>query len=154
MAATIQLKGNTWTQMLSTELNALASATAVLQVTGTNPAFDNSAAVGGLWLWADFELDVTFASSPTAGKTVDLYLISLAQAGGTTYWDASITAVPTTLYIGSFPVRAVSTAQLIGFRSVPLPPQPLILLLNNGTDQAFPATGSKVYMNTYGLQSV
>lgn len=154
MGTTTKLQENAWTQMLSTELNSLSAGTAVLQATGTNAAFDNSAAIGGLWLFADFELDVTFGSSPTAGKTVDLYLISLAQAGGTTFWDANLTTLPSTLYIGSFPVRAVSTAQLIGFRGVPLPPQQLILLLLNNTDQAFPASGSKVYMNTYGLQNV
>jgi hypothetical protein len=138
--------------MLSTELNALAATTAVLQVTGTNAAFDNTGALNG-WLWGDFELQVTFASAPTANTTVDCYLIPLAQAGGTTFWDDSITALPLNLYIGSWPVRNVNTAQIIGFRGVPLPPQKFILLINNGTNQAFPATGSKVYFYSYALQN-
>jgi hypothetical protein len=146
VAGNILLKGNAWTQMLSTELNSLASVTAAAQSTGTNPAFDNST---GLWLWGDFELDVTFGSSPTAGKTVDLYLIPLAQAGGSTFWDANTTTLPSQLYIGSWPVRNVNTAQVIGFRGVPLPPQKFVLLLNNGTDQAFPASGTKVYFYSY-----
>ncbi len=151
MATNVKLVGNAWTQMLSTELNALASVTAVLQATGTNAAFDNST---GLWLFGDFELQVTFASSPTANSSVDCYLIPLSQAGGTTYWDDSITALPLNLYVGSWPVRAVTSAQIIGFRGVPLPPQKFILLINNGTNQAFPATGSKVYFYSYALQNV
>lgn len=140
--------------MLSTELNSLAAATAVLQATGTNAAFDNTAALGtGGFFWADVELQVTFGSAPTANKTVDVYLIPLSQAGGTTYWDSSLTALPSNLYVGSFPVRNVNTAQIIGLRGVPLPPQKFILLINNGTDQAFPASGSKVYIFPYGEQS-
>jgi len=151
MSTTTKLLDNTWTTMMTTELNALASATAVLQATGTNAAFDNAT---GLWLWADFELNVTFASSPTALTTVDLYLIRLGSAGGTTYWDSSLTALPGNLFIGSFPVRAVTSAQIIGFRNIPLPPAKFILLLYNGTNQAFPATGSTVKMDTYALQQV
>lgn len=146
MAGNILLKGNAWTQMLSTELNSLAAGVAVAQNTGTNTAFDNST---GLWLWGDFELQVTFGTAPAAGQTVDCYLIPLAQAGGTTYWDASITALPNNLYVGSWPVRNVNTAQIIGFRGVPLPPQKFILVINNGTNQAFPASGSKVYFYSY-----
>ena len=146
MPGNILLKTNTWTQMMSTELNSVAAATAVLQATGTNAAFDNST---GLWLWGDFELQVTFGAAPTANTTVDLYLIPLSQAGGTTYWDDSITALPLSLYIGSWPVRNVNSAQIIGFRGVPLPPQKFILILNNGTDQAFPSSGSKVYFYSY-----
>src|SRR4051812_21400076 len=132
MAGNIGLLRGTWTQMMSTELNALASVTAVLQATGTNAAFDNTAVLGtGSMFWGDFELNVTFGSAPTANKTVDLYLIPLAQATGTTYWDSSLTALPSALFVGSWTVRAVTTAQIIGFRGVPLPPQKFILLLNN-----------------------
>lgn len=142
----ILLKGNSWTQMLSSELNSLASSTAVLQATGTNAAFDNST---GLWLWGDFELQVTFGTGPTANSTVDCYLIPLASAGGTTYWDSSLTALPLNLYIGSWPVRNVTTAQIIGLRGVPLPPQKFVLLINNGTNQAFPSSGSIVTFYSY-----
>ena len=38
MGQSFLLKGNTWTQMMSTELNSVAAATAVLQATGTNAA--------------------------------------------------------------------------------------------------------------------
>lgn len=149
MAGVIKLNPGGWTQMMSTELNSLSNGVAVLQSTGTNAAYDNSS---NLYFWADFELDVTFGSAPTAGKTVDIYLIPLAQAGGTTYWDSDLSAVPGALFIGSFPVRNVNTAQIVGFRGVPIPPQKFIILLKNSTDQAFPASGSKLYMNTYGEQ--
>lgn len=149
MAGNILYRPNVWTQMLSTELNSLANATAVLQATGTNAAFDNSL---GNWLWGDFELQVTFGTAPTAGAQVDLYLMPLGSAGGTTYWDFVTTAVPPSLYIGSFVVRAVNTAQILGFRGVPLPPQKFILGLNNGSGQAFPASGSLVKFFSYGEQ--
>jgi hypothetical protein len=69
-----KLEAGSLTTMLTTELNALAAGSGVVQVVGTNAAFDNSA-VGNLYFWADFELDVTFAVAPTDDSAVELYLV-------------------------------------------------------------------------------
>jgi hypothetical protein len=149
MAGTIKLNPNAWTTMMTTELNSLAAATGVLQATGTNAAFDNST---GLWFWADFELNVTFGTGPTAGKTVDCYLIPLGSAGGTTFWDGSATIQQSPLYIGSWILRNITTAHILGFRGVPLPPQKFILSVLSNSDQAMAASGNTVKMYTYAEQ--
>lgn len=147
MAGNILQLGNAWTTMMTTELNSLAATTGVLQATGTNVAFDNSA---GNWFWGDFELTVTYAVAPTAGKTVDCYLIPLSSAGGTTYWDGSATIQQAPLYIGSWVVRNIATAHILGFRAErQLPPQKFILSIVNNADQAFSASGNTVKQYTY-----
>ena len=151
MAGNIGLLRGTWQTMMTTELNSLAAATGALQATGTNPAFDNTLALGtGLFLWADFELSVTYAVAPTAGKTVDLYLIPLASAGGTTYWDGSASIQQANLYVGSFILRNISTLHILGIRGIPLPPQKCIVSIVNNGDQALAASGNTVKMFPYG----
>lgn len=133
--------------MMTTELNSLAAATGALQSTGTNAAFDNSTAG---WFWGDFELNVTYGTAPTAGKTVDCYLIPLGSAGGTTFWDGSATIQQANLFIGSWVLRNINTAHILGFRGVPLPPQKFILSVVNNADQSMAASGNTVKFFSYG----
>jgi hypothetical protein len=150
MAGNITRRVGTWTQLLSTELNALANNAGGLQVVGTNAAFDNTT---GLWFWGDFEAIFTFGTAPTAGANLDLYLLPLCS-DGTTYADGAGGTTPTTVaahYKLSFPVRAVTTAQRVVVTDVPIPGgQFLVLLVNNTTGQALAATGHTVKMRPQG----
>jgi len=150
--ATIKWEAAAIQTLLSTELNSLANSAAAL---GT--AYDNGA---NLYVYATFELNVTFGSNPTANSTIDLYII--AAADGTNYSDAITGAsgtAPITSFVGGFPLRAVTTAQRVplgvGLRGpVFLPPVPIKLFVINRSGVAFPASGSTVKMVPYRYQSV
>jgi hypothetical protein len=147
--ATIQLgpyKGQV--SVMTTELNALASSTGK----AISAAIDNSALEQGD-LFDDLELTVTFASAPTAGSVVELYLLTSIDAG-TSYADGSTTVLPQgSLFVGGFAVRAVNTIQRMHLRGVALPPGLFKYLVQNTTNQAFPATGSTLERNPYQLLS-
>lgn len=155
MAGNIERRVGSWVQLLSTELNALANGAGALQATGTNPAFDNTAA-GNLFEKADFELDIaSLGAANTVATTCDLYILPLSQAGGTTYVDGAGGASPVTNlshYAGSFYVRAVSTAQNIALMDVPIPGEQFIVLLINNTGEAFGASGHTLKMRGQGTQ--
>lgn len=145
MAGNLTLRSSAWTQMLSTELNALANGSGALQATGTNAAFDNTN-VATLFTRMRLELDVTFGSAPTAGTTIDFYIVPLGQ-DGSNYWDGAGGATPVAplaQFIGKVAVRAITTIQRIGLRNIPLGYETFILLAVNNTGVAFPATGSLV----------
>lgn len=151
MAGNITRRFGAWTQLLSTELNSLASGSAALQSTGTNPAFDNTAA-GNLFFAADIELVATFGTGPTAG-TIDVYLLPLGSDSAT-YADGAGGASPVTSnaeYLCSFPVRAVTTAQRLVLSDVPIPGgQFIVELLNNGTGQSLAASGNTLKIRGQG----
>lgn len=136
--------------VLSTELNSLGATTGK----AISAALDNYvSAAPQLDLFADLELAVTFASAPTAGSVVEVYI--LPSIDGTVYPDGSTTVLPqSSLYVGGFAVRAVTTAQKLLVRGVAMPPGMFKVLVQNTTNQAFPASGSTVRMNTYQLQSL
>src|SRR5262252_1838582 len=148
MPGNITLRSPGWTQLMSTELNSLAAAAGALQSVGTNVAYDNSGNVSSCF-WADFELRVTFGTGPTAGTTVDLYLIPLSS-DGTNYVDGSATVQQVTLLVGSWVVRNVNTAQVLLLRNVPLPNDKFLVSVVNNTNQAFPASGSTVKVRSAG----
>jgi hypothetical protein len=134
-------------QMLSTELNALASGSGIVQVTGTNAAYDNSS---NLAFWGDFELNVTFGSAPAADASVELYLVPAFD--GTNYEttvDGASPLVDLNSLIGVFDLEAVTTAQRRVIRGVPLPPTLFKLYIKNTSGVVFPATGTVVRMSTY-----
>lgn len=128
----------TLANVLSTELDSLANGSA----TAAGTAYDNTT---NLDLWADFVLDVTFASNPTAGSTIDLYLIP--SVDGTNYADSAV--LPASYLVGSFVLRAVSTAQKVALLRVPLLPGKAKFAAVNNSGQAFPASGSTVKLRTY-----
>lgn len=136
---------------MSTELNALAS----LSGKAISAAIDNSDAVTQptLDLFADLELAVDFVTAPTAGTVVELYLLPSID-GGTTYPDGSASILPqTSLYVGGFAVRNTAAAQVMVMRGIALPPGSYKYLVQNTTNQPFPATGSTLRQNTYQLQT-
>lgn len=151
MAGNITRRVGSWTQLLSTELNSLASGSGALQSTGTNPAFDNTNA-SNLFFAADLELVVTFGTGPTAG-TIDVYLLPLGSDGAT-YADGAGGASPVTSnaeYLCSFPVRAVTTAQRLVLSDVPIPGEQFtVIIVNNGTGQALAASGNTLKIRGQG----
>jgi hypothetical protein len=136
---------------LSTELNALGAnsgkAISAAINNGANPA---TGWPGGM-LFADLELAVDFVTAPTAGTVVELYLLPSID-GGTTYPDGSTSIVPqSSLYVGGFAVRNTTAAQVMVIRGVALPPGYYKYLVQNTTNQAFPATGSTLRYATYAI---
>lgn len=133
--------------VMSTELNALAAATGK----AISSAIDNST---NLDLFDDLELAVDFVSAPTAGTVIEVYLLPSLD-GGTTYPDGDASILPqSSLFVGGFAVRAATAAQVMVLRGIALPPGWFKYLVQNTTNQAFPATGSVLQRNSYQLQSV
>lgn len=148
--ATIKQEAGSITTIASTELNSLANNGGAL-----GAEYDNAT---NLYLFGLFELNVTFGTNPTAGNTVDLYLIPAPD--GTNYDDATTGAsgaAPAPCYVGSFPVRAVTSAQKIplghGQALINLPPTKFKAFLLNKSGQAFPASGSTLKLIPHRYQS-
>jgi hypothetical protein len=134
--------------VMTTELNALAASTGK----GISAAIDNGT---NLDLFADVELNVTFGTAPTANTVIELYIVTTLETTDTNYSDGSTTVLPQgSLMVAGFQVRNVNTAQRMHARSVPLPPGRFKYLVQNTTNQAFPATGSTLRHNPYKMQSV
>ena len=126
--------------VLSTELNALANAGR--SAAGTE--IDNGA---NLDMFGVLELSATFGTAPSAGGYVEIYMVTATD--GTNYEDGSNTVDPGThKLIDRIPVRAVTTAQRLSGRLIPLLPEKTKFLLYNGSGQAFPASGSTLTLYT------
>lgn len=126
--------------VLTTELNALASAGR--SAAGTE--VDNGTNLDTL---GKFVLQVTFGTAPSAGGYVEIYMVTATD--GTNYEDGSDSVDPGThKLIDRIPVRAVTTAQRLSGRLIPLLPAKTKFLLYNGSGQAFPASGSTLTLYT------
>lgn len=149
--ATIKLEAGSQTSLLTTELNSLANSNA--SALGTE--YDNAT---NLYMFGLFELNVTFASNPTLGSTIDLYIVSAPD--GTNYDDATTGATlltPITSFAGGFPLRNVTTAQKVALGAITqilLPPTKFKIQVYNRSSQAFPASGSTVKFTPFRYQSV
>jgi hypothetical protein len=126
--------------VLSTELNALTNA-------GRSAAgveIDNGA---NLDVYGVLELQVTFGTAPSDGGYVEIYMVTAPD--GTNYEDGSNSVDPGAhKLIDRIPVRAVTTAQRLTGRMIPLLPEKTKFLLYNGSGQAFPASGSTLTLYT------
>ena len=126
--------------VLSTELKALAPggrSTAGAEV-------DNGV---NLDMFGVLELSVTFGTDSSAGGYVEIYMVTAPD--GTNYEDGSNTVDPGThKFIDRVPVRAVTTAQRLSGRLIPLLPEKTKFLIYNGSGQAFPASGSTLTLYT------
>lgn len=132
--------------VMSTDLNSLAdNARAISAAQGGDASAAN--------LLVDFELAVDFASAPTLDTTVDLYLVR--SADGTNYEDGDASNRPAAnAYVGGFQLLGTTAAQRLIVRDVPLPPGLWKAVIhNNGTGQAFPATGSTLKMRQHNYQN-
>lgn len=140
MAVTV----GTLSTLLSTELNSLAS--------GSYSAAGSTAQANrtDLNMYADFELAVTFTSVPTAGNSVDLYIIPKVDNANYADGGSSVTP-PANYYAGSFVLRAVTTAQRVAIMGASIPPDDFKLVAYNGSGVAFPASGSTVKISPYKI---
>lgn len=124
--------------IMSTALNSLANDAAVLSAAIANGTERD--------LYADWLLDVTFGSAPTANGRVELWLVRTLDAS--TYEDGAAGPIlPQNGFIGSFVLRAVTTQQRIIVPHPPhilLPPLDFKVLAVNRSGQAFPASGSTI----------
>lgn len=118
--------------VLSTELNSLANNAGVISA-----AIDNT---GSLNLYDDLEFVVTFGSAPADGAPVDVYVVASAD-GGVTYGDGDASVVPPqNHYVTSFAVRAVTSAQRLIVRDIPVPGLFYKYVVYNKAGQAMAAT--------------
>lgn len=134
-------------------LTTLAAGSAA--ITGT--AIDNTPATRGD-LWMDVEFTLFYGTNPVAGETVSLYL--LPSYDGTNFEDGTAGATPVTVgshFVGSVPLRAVTTVQRLALRGIPIPPTKFNLqFVNNSAAAALAAqnSGSRVKVMTMRTQSV
>lgn len=140
------------TTVMSAELNALGSSSGKAISSAINNGPDSGNLNGNLF--ADVELAVDFVTAPTGGTVVELYLLPSID-GGTTYPDGSTSILPqSSLFVGGFAVRNTTAAQVMVLRGIALPPGYYKYLLQNTTNQAFPATGSTLRQNIYQILTV
>lgn len=149
MASDIKLKPRASSPItfVSTELNSLSAGAYVL-----SNAIDVDADYD---LEVDLFLSVTFGTAPTADTPVYCYMVR-SMGDGSTFEDGSATGpiLPKNGSVGQWIVRNVNTAQIMCIPNVRLPAGDFKLLIGNGTNQAFPASGSTVKALPSKLQVV
>lgn len=111
----------------------------ILSVTGTaaGAATADSSAISNdaeLDLFADLELNVTFASAPTANEIVSCYILPTVDL--TNY----ATLRSQTLHVGNFVLASTDTTQRLFLRGVVVPPNDFKVVLVNGSAVAFHAS--------------
>jgi len=153
--STIKLEAGTIQTLLDTELNSLANNDAALD----SAEYDNAT---NLYEFAAFELYVDFVSAPTAGPTIELYMIP--SLDGTNYGDGDGTPLAQiNTFVGAFDVRATTAAMRLNLaipsamgapNLAPLLPVKYKALIYNKSGQAFPASGSTLKMLPYRRQVV
>lgn len=143
--ATIELSAyGTIATALSTELNSLASGSSAITA-----ALDNGTDKS---IWDDLELVVTFGTAPALNAPVEVYLVP--SVDGTNYVDGSSTVLPSpNLLVGTFLVRAVTTAQRVAIRKIELPPGLFKYLVRNQAGQAMAASGNTLKRRPYEMSS-
>jgi hypothetical protein len=143
--AEVKYKAGSPAAVMTTELDGLAN-----NARAISGAVDNTA---DLDFWDDVELVVTYGTAPSAGGTVELYLVE--SVDGTNYGDGgSGVAPPATTLVGVFPLRAVTTAQRIMVRGVMIPPLNFKYVAVNKAGQATAASGNTLKRLPYKVQSV
>lgn len=133
--------------VFSTDLNAVNFTNSSRKLSS---AIDNSSQ---LYFWDDLELYCTFAATPSANATVELYLIPSIDGTNYTDGDAS-TDPPATTLVGVFPIRAVTSAQRVPVRGVQLPPGLFKYLIINRTGVASSGTSNTLIRRSYSTQNV
>lgn len=135
------------TDLLTTEMNAVTASGGLSTLGG---AHDNQTNKDR---WASFVLNVTYAVAPTAGGTVDLYLVPRVDL--TNFVD-STAPLQLSMFTCSFTVRNVGTLQRIvgrgfvdGGRIIEIEPMQIKAIIINNADQAFTASGHTLSMTTF-----
>jgi hypothetical protein len=136
-----------WTTLLSTELNSLASsatAGAISSVGGTSGTFDNTYGGGGIGGYPYGEVEASIgapAGTLNAGAYVNLWFL---KYDGTNYEDGGASVIPARAADVVIPLRAVSTAQVVILPEVPIPPGVWKVLASQVTGQAWAASGNTI----------
>jgi len=149
-----ELYGSNPVSMLTvTELNALANGSG--SVLGTE--FDNS--VASNWTRAQFEGVFDFGAAPTAGTTIDLYLVkALDGSNYELYTSGASEVVQGATYLGSFEIPSATDPIRLSVRGVQgewseIPPCKFKLAVVNNSGQALHTSGSTVKMILYRLKT-
>lgn len=145
MATTQKWSRGTADTILTTELNSLANNTNAIKSTAVAPTSTE-------YTMVEVELYVTFGSAPTANTAVSIWF--LREIDGTNYEDGSASITPTRNPDVVFGVRSTTNPQRM-IKTCILPPgnfKPLVR--NEGTGQAFSASGNVVKIRPVTLQSV
>ncbi len=144
-----KLKLGTNSSLMTTELNALGTATMV----AASSAFNNTQGqTGDGYTMALLTLKVDYVSAPTANTAVSIWFLR-SNDGGTTFEDGSASLQPARPFDGQFAVTATTAAQVL-MCEVRLPPGVWKPLVRNDTGQAFPATGSTLEIYPYTAEMV
>jgi hypothetical protein len=131
-------------QLLGAELNSLANDAAV-----TSATFNNAAAAN-LKQYATFELAATFASAPTADRTVDLYAVY--SGDGSLFEDSSAARPPAMGLLGSFVLDNTASAQRKLVTGVMLLPFAVRFMVVNKAGFAMTASGHSLRLWTFNQQ--
>lgn len=149
MATTEKWLLGSQTTLASTGLNSLAN-----NSLAAGSVYDNTVGAGGGdgYILCDLELVATFGTAPTAGTAVSVWF--LLSQDGTNYEDGSSSVTPARSPDCVLPVRAVTTAQRV-VRRAWLPWGKITpLLKNDGTGQAFAASGNTLKIRNVTAQGV
>lgn len=131
---------NSRSTVLTTQLNALAAGSR----TAVGTEIDNST---NLDQYGKVELSVDFVSAPAAGGYFNIYAV--VAADGTNYEDGSDTVDPGLhRIVATIPARATTAAQRLTSKVFLMEPAKTKFILENKTDQAFPASGSTLTLFT------
>jgi len=136
----------TVTSIMTTALNSLANNT--ISAASTEVANQIN-----LDTFAWLELNATFGTSPSdANPTVDVYMATAPD--GTNYETAPLTggAQQGHMFLGSFPIRKVTSAQRVVIGPFAIPPTKFKLYLDNQTGQAMASTGNTLDIITDNLE--
>lgn len=124
--------------LMSTDLNSLAAAGRVLSsVGGSSGVISNDTEKDQL---VDLLLSVDFVSAPTADTPISVWF--LPKIDGTNYEDGDASNTPNRPPDGIFAVRNTASAMKLSALGLRLPPRDFKILLINGTNQAFPSSGT------------
>jgi len=145
MATTQKWSRGTTDSVMTTELNSLANNSNAVKATSITLSTTE-------FIMAEVELVVTFSAVPTANTGVSIWL--LREIDSANFEDGSASITPTRAPDIVFGVRATTNAQRI-IKTCLLPPgvfRPLVR--NEGTGQAFVASGNTLKIRPLTIQSV
>lgn len=145
MATTQKWSRGTTDSVMTTELNSLANNSNAVKATSITLSTTE-------FIMAEVELVVTFSVVPTANTGVSIWL--LREIDSANFEDGSASITPTRAPDIVFGVRATTNAQRI-IKTCLLPPgvfRPLVR--NEGTGQAFVASGNTLKIRPLTIQSV
>jgi hypothetical protein len=134
--------------LFSTDLNSLANNSNVLAAAD----YDNTPGTDTGYTMAEVELVVSFGTAPTVGTGISVWW--LQKPDGTNAEDGGTSVTPARPPDVVVPVRAVTGAQRIVV-DAGIPPGPFRpLLRNEGTGQAFAASGNTLKIRPFTYDGV